>query len=203
METLEKNDITKLLLCNSHIGKKTCENLMKGYVWRERKDGVFIINISKTIKKIKLAARVIAAVKDSNNIVAISTGQYSHKAVLKFSALLKCQVVTGKWISGKLTNHQCKGFLEPELIIIANPSEDHQSVIEASQANIPTIAFCNTDTSLKFIDIAIPGNNENTYSIAFLWWILTREALKYNGQIEEEKSWDVPLQMFLDLPSKN
>jgi len=203
MEILEKDDVAKLLLCNSHLGKKTCENLMKGYIWRERKDGIFIINISKTMKKIKLAARAIAAVKNTNNIIVISTGQISQKAVMKFSSLIECQMVTGKWVSGKFTNHMCKEFLEPELIIIANPNIDHQSVVEASQANIPTIAFCNTDTPLKYIDVAIPGNNESSYSVALLWWLLTREVLKYKGQIEDVKQWNIPVQVFLDITNKN
>jgi small subunit ribosomal protein SAe len=198
MNSFDKNDIKKLLLCNTHLGSKTVENLMKNYVWRERKDGIFIINISKTIKKIKLAARAIAAVKDSSDIIAISTGNGSQKAVSKFSSFVKCQTLTGKWVSGKFTNHMCTGFQEPQLIIIVNPKIDHQPLSEASRANIPTIAFCNTDTPLKFVDIAIPGNNINNHSIALLWWMLTREVLRYKGEISELKEWETPVTLFLD-----
>merc|ERR1712216_772159 len=94
METFTKDDIAKLLLCNTHIGTRTCENLMKTYAWKQRKDGIFIINISKTIKKLNLAARAIAAVKDSSNIMAISTEYNSRNAVSKFSSLIKCQPMT-------------------------------------------------------------------------------------------------------------
>ena len=198
MDSFEKSDIKKLLLCNTHLGTKTVENLMKNYVWKKRKDGIFIINISKTIKKLKIAARALAAVKDCSNILAISTSECSQKAVLKFSSFVKCQVLTGKWISGKLTNHMCKKFQEPEIIIIANPKIDYQPLLEASRTNIPTIAFCNTDTSLKFIDVAIPGNNLDNHSIAFLWWMLTREVLIFKGQISEIKEWEIPVNLFLD-----
>jgi len=203
MECFNKNDIKKLLLCNTHLGTKTCENLMKTYTWRERKDGIFIINISKTIKKLKLAARAIAAVKDNSNIIAISTGVGSQKAILKFSSFIKCQTVVGKWVSGKFTNHMCTSFQEPEIIILANPKIDYQPLSEAARANIPTIAFCNSDTSLRFIDIAIPGNNLNNHSIALLWWMLTREVLKYKGCIVEIEEWDVPVTSFLNLAIEN
>ena len=203
METFTKDDIAKLLLCNAHIGTRTCENLMKTYAWKQRKDGIFIINISKTIKKLNLAARAIAAVKDSSNIMAISTEYNSRKAVSKFSSLIKCQSMTEKWVSGKFTNHRCTNFVEPEIIIIANPGIDYQPLIEASRANIPVIAFCNTNTSLKFIDIAIPGNNLNTHSIALLWWMLAREVLICRGMIDETNGWDVPISLFLDSLNKN
>ena len=86
MTSFKKEDIKKLLICNTHLGTRTCQFLMKNYTWKERKDGIFIINIFKTIKKIKLAARAIVAVKDSRNIIAISTGDNSQKPVLKFSS---------------------------------------------------------------------------------------------------------------------
>ena len=198
MNTFEKEDIKKLLICNTHLGAKTCQFLMKTYTWKERKDGIFIINIFKTLKKLKLAARAIVAVKNSNNIIAISTGDQSQKAALKFSSFIKCQNLIGKWTAGKFTNHMCSNFQEPELIVLANPQLDYQPLVEASKANIPSVAFCNTDTSLKFIDIAIPGNNSDSHSIALLWWMLTREVLIYKGAILEQEIWDIPVSMFLD-----
>ena len=59
METFTKDDIAKLLLCNTHIGTRTCENLMKTYAWKQRKDGIFIINISKetTLRSFPAAIR--------------------------------------------------------------------------------------------------------------------------------------------------
>jgi small subunit ribosomal protein SAe len=71
-------------------------------------------------------------------------------------------------------------------------------LVEASRANIPSIAFCNTDTSLKFVDIAIPGNNSNSHSIALLWWMLTREVLIYKGVVSGIDTWDIPVNTFLD-----
>jgi len=190
-------DIKKLLLCNVHLGKKTCENLMKIYMWKRRADGIFIFNVSKTLKKINLAARAIVAIKNTADIIAISNDSITQRAVMKFSQFVGCQMIVGRWTPGKLTNQSCKTFSEPQLIILADPLSDIQPLIESSFVNIPTIAFCNSNSCLKFVDIAIPGNNDSKHAVALMWWLLTREVLRIKGEVSMSEKWDIPVDIFL------
>ena len=72
-----------------------------------------------------------------------------------------------------------------------DPNTDHQPIIESSYVNIPVIAFCDTDSSLKYVDIAIPCNNKAIHSVGLMWWLLAREVLRLRGQ-----KLDVMVDMF-------
>jgi len=190
-------EIRLLLAAQCHIGSKNCDKQMQPYVWKRRADGIHVINIGKTWEKLVLAARVIAAVENPNDVCVISSRTYGHRAVLKFAANTGAQAIAGRFTPGNFTNYITRSFKEPRLIVVTDPRFDHQAIREASYVNIPVIAFCDTDAPLKFVDVAIPTNNKARHAVGLVWWLLAREVLRLRGTIPRTSDgWNVMVDMF-------
>ncbi|PCH35838.1 40S ribosomal protein S2 [Wolfiporia cocos MD-104 SS10] len=190
-------EIRLLLAAQVHIGSKNCDKQMLPYVWKRRADGIHLINIGKTWEKLVLAARIIAAIENPNDVCVISARPYGHRAVLKYAANTGAQAIAGRFTPGSFTNYITRSFKEPRLIIVTDPRVDHQAIREASYVNIPVVAFCDTDAPLKFVDVVIPTNNKSRHAIGLMWWLLAREVLRLRGTIPRTSDgWNVMVDMF-------
>merc|ERR1712183_1267978 len=188
---LQEDDLRKMIAASNHLGSQQCNYQMGQYKWKMRPDGVHVINPKKTWEKIILAARVIAAVENPADVCVISSRTIGQRAILKFAAATGATAIAGRYTPGTFTNQIQKAFKEPRLLVVTDPRADHQPITEASYVNIPVVAFCNTDSPLKFIDIAIPCNTKSIYSVGLMWWILAREVLRLRGTISREVPWTV------------
>jgi len=199
---LREEDVKRMVACNVHIGSLNMDVSMERYVYKRNENGNHIIDLRKTWEKLQLAARAIICVENPKDVCAVAlSGQnavpYAQRAVLKLGQYIKCRTIAGRFTPGTFTNQQQSHFFEPRLLIASDTIKDHQPIVEASYVNMPVIAFCNANSSLRGIDIAIPCNTTGKNSIALMYWLLAREVLRLQNAIPRDKEWDVMVDMFV------
>lgn len=192
-QAIEREAAIKLMLAAKvQNGSANLSFGMTPYVFSRRRDGTHVFNLGMCWEKIRFAARMIYAVENPADVLAVSSKPFGQRAVHKFAHFLGGNCINTRFTPGFFTNHSIVGkFMEPRLILVCDPNTDAQAIHEAAYANIPCIALCDTDAHLDYVDCVIPCNTKNKTSIGLVMWLLTREVLRLKGKLGLHEQWNV------------
>ena len=198
---IKKEDIKEILVKNTlHIGSRIKVKHMEKFIYRLRPDGVYLIDINKTIERLNIAARFISFYPPEK-VVVVSTHVYGTHPVQKFCELTGCIPITERFEPGSFTNPVLEAYMEPELVLVSDPRYDNQAVIEARIARIPVIAMCSTDNTFGDIDLVIPMNNRGRMALPYAFWYLAQRVLIERGVLTPELAENIKPEEFVAQPA--
>eukprot|EP00069_Balaena_mysticetus_P011408 bmy_21267T0 len=164
---------------------------MEQCLYKRKSDGIYLINLKRIWEKVLLAACAIDATENSTDVSFVTSRSTSRQAVLKFAAAAGATPTADCVTPGSFTHQIQAAFQEQRLLVVTDPRAAHQPLTQVSYVNLPTIALCNTDSTLCSAGIAIPYSNKGAHSGGPRWWVLTLEVLRMCGTITRGHSQEV------------
>ena len=163
-----------------HIGTQQKTQDMVRFIHRVRTDGLYVLDISKTDERIRLAADFLSGY-EPEQILVTSSRQYGRYPAERFADVVGARARTGRFIPGTLTNPQYAGFIEPDVLVVTDPIGDAQAVTEAITVGIPVIAMCDSNNQTSNVDLVVPTNNKGRKALSVVYWLLANETLDRRG----------------------
>ena len=168
------------LAAGAHIGTQQKTKDMERFIHRVRTDGLYVLDVSMTDKRIRTAADFLANYEPEQILVA-SSRQYGRFPAEKFADAVGARARTGRFIPGTLTNPTYDGYIEPDVVVVTDPSGDAQAVKEAITVGIPVIAMCDSNNTTSNVDLVVPTNNKGRKALSVVYWLLANETLDRRG----------------------
>jgi small subunit ribosomal protein S2 len=192
----ESDNLEKMILSTGiRVGTPVKTKYMTPYIVRANPEGLYILDISKTLAKIDVAAKFIGRANISR-VAVTSAREYGKTPVEKFCELTGARGVFGRFMPGTFTNPSLPKYMEPEIVIVTDPQADQQAVVESTRAGVPIIAISNSDNVTSKVDLVIPANNRGRKALATVYWLLAREVLKKQGTIKSDSEMKISIDDF-------
>ncbi|WP_246983065.1 30S ribosomal protein S2 [Halorientalis marina] len=172
--------VEEYLAAGVHIGTQQKTNDMERFIHRVRTDGLYVLDVSMTDKRIRTAADFLANY-DPEQILVASSRQYGRFPAEQFADAIGARARTGRFIPGTLTNPDYDGYIEPDVVVVTDPIGDSQAVKEAITVGIPVIAMCDSNNQISNVDLVVPTNNKGRKALSVVYWLLANETLDRRG----------------------
>ncbi len=163
-----------------HIGTQQKTKDMERFIHRVRTDGLYVLDVSMTDRRVRTAADFLANY-DPEQILVASSRQYGRFPAEKFAEAVGARARTGRFIPGTLTNPKYDGYIEPDVVVVTDPIGDSQAVKEAITVGIPVIAMCDSNNTTSNVDLVVPTNNKGRKALSVVYWLLANETLDRRG----------------------
>jgi len=163
-----------------HIGTQQSTDDMERYIHRVRTDGLYVLDVSATDDRIRMAAEFLSTY-DPDQILVTSSRQYGRYPAEQFARAVGARARTGRFIPGTLTNPEYDAYIEPDVLVVTDPIGDSQVVKEANTVGIPVIAMCDSNNTTRDVDLVVPTNNKGRKALAVVYWLLANETLDARG----------------------
>src|SRR6476619_7426144 len=195
-EEIENDNLEKKIISTGiRVGTPVKTKFMTPFIVRANPEGLYILDISKTLSRIDVAAKFISRA-DIARVAITSAREYGKTPVQKFCERTGAMSILGRFMPGTFTNPSLPDYMEPEVVVVTDPQADQQAVIESTRAGVPVIAIANSDNVTSKVDLIIPANNRGRKALATAYWLLAREVLKKQGKIKSDSEMKISIDDF-------
>jgi len=160
-----------------HIGTQQKSASMRRFVFKVRFDGLHVLDVRETDRRIRIAAKFLARFP-ADRVLVVSQRQYGQKPVRIFAKTVGAVSFAERFVPGCLTNPNLEEYFEPKVLLVTDPATDQQALSEAVSIGIPVIGLCDVNNETRDVDLVIPANNKGRVALATIYWLLAREVLR-------------------------
>lgn len=173
------------LTAGVHIGTRFKNGYTKKFIHRSRADGLKILDSEQIDERIKILINLLSRYEPSEFVI-MGRRENAKKPLTVFSKIIGCDVFTGRYLPGKLTNAALDDFKEYKLVIVCDPLTDKNILKEAFEQGVFTVGFCDTNNVTNKLDLVVPINNKGKRSLALAFQLIAKHYLVNKGLIKEK-----------------